>query len=80
MPNFSKVASQFNEFIWTPQCQPTFNKLKNLLTTAPLLAFPKFAEPFLLETDASGAGLGAVLAQTQEDGAVRPCQSQSSAS
>ena len=79
VPNFSKVASpsftltkKDAQFIWTPQCRLTFNKLKSLLTTAPLLSFPKFDEPFLLETDASGAGLGAVLAQTQEDGAVRP--------
>lgn len=58
--------------MWRPQCQLTFNKLKSLLIAAPLLTFPRFDEPFLLETDASGAGLGAVLAQTQADGTVRP--------
>lgn len=41
-----------------------------LLTTAPVLAFPNFKAPFILETDASGAGLSVVLAQRQEDGHV----------
>ena len=49
-----------------------FVELKRLLTHSPVLSFPDFAEPFILETDASGAGLGAVLAQKQEDGTVRP--------
>ena len=47
-------------------------KLKELLTNAPVLAFPNFQTPFIVETDASGAGLGAVLAQKQKDGSVRP--------
>ena len=46
--------------------------LKKMLTSIPVLTFPNFQQPFILETDASGLGLGAVLAQKQEDGSIHP--------
>ena len=77
IPGFSTVANPLFaltrkdvEFSWTTACQEAFLKLKELLTEAPVLAFPDFALGFLLDTDASGVGLGAVLAQKQEDGSV----------
>ena len=59
-------------YVWTLDCQQAFVKLKSVLTTAPLLKYPDFSKLFILETDASGDGLGAVLAQRQNDGSVRP--------
>ena len=45
-----------------------FEVLKQACMTAPILAFPDYTKPFLLETDASKDGLGAVLLQNQADG------------
>lgn len=53
-----------------PSCEEAFAQLKRVLVSAPILAYPNFEQEFL--TDASGVGLGAVLAQRQNDGAVRP--------
>ena len=53
-------------FSCSPECNKAFAELKNRLTQAPILAFPHFkadAAPFLLQTDASAVGLGAVLEQ-----------------
>ena len=49
-----------------------FQELKLKCITATMLAFTDFHKPFLLETDASGDGLGAVLSQKQEDGCYHP--------
>ena len=46
--------------------------LKQKVQSAPVLVFPDFDQPFLLETDASKEGLGAVLSQKQSDGCYHP--------
>jgi len=52
---------------WTPQCEQAFQKLKMLLTTAPVLQHPDMSKPFFLWTDASKAGFGAILKQEDKD-------------
>ena len=56
----------------SPEVREAFNHLKAACLQAPILAFPDFNKPFLLETDASGRGLGAVLSQKQADGQYHP--------
>jgi hypothetical protein len=56
---------------WNQECQESFDKLKSKLSNNPVLAFPDFNVPFILTTDASTVGLGAILSQVQE-GIERP--------
>ena len=56
----------------SPDAHEAFNCRKAACLQAPILAFPDFNKPFLLETDASGRGLGAVLSQKQADGRYHP--------
>ena len=51
---------------WNLECQEAFDKLKELCTTTPILAYADFGKPFKLHTDASVLGLGAVLYQVQD--------------
>ena len=50
-------------FRWTSECDNAFCELKQLLTSAPVLSYPDFSKPFILDTDASNVGIGAVLSQ-----------------
>ena len=81
IPGFAKVAHPLYQlmkkgvsFEWDSACKTAFNTLKNMLTTTPVLVYPQFGSDaqFILETDASSFGLGAVLAQKQKDGQVHP--------
>jgi len=54
------------KFLWTEHCQQAFDKLKQTLIAAPLLSFPSEEGRFILDTDASAHGIGAVLSQEQE--------------
>ena len=56
---------------WTEECQEAFDKLKEICSSTPILAYADYTKPFKLHTDASEKGLGAVLYQTQEDGSDR---------
>ncbi len=61
-------------FEWTSVCEESFTTLKNLLASPPISVYPKFgaSQSFVLETDASTVGLGAVLSQEQDDGTIHP--------
>ena len=56
----------------SPEAHEAFDRLKAACLQAPILAFLDFNKPFLLETDASRRGLGAVLSQKQADGWYHP--------
>ena len=51
------------EFHWTLEADVAFNQLKHAMTHSPFLALPDFTKPFMVETEALGSGMGAVLSQ-----------------
>ena len=69
MYNLTRQGTPFN---WTASCEQAFDILKSKLLTAPILAYPDFTRDFVLETDASKQGLGAILSQLQDDSKLHP--------
>lgn len=51
------------QFEWTPTAEAAFTALKTAMTTTPTLAMPDFDQPFVIQTDALGDGIGAILTQ-----------------
>ena len=58
--------------VWADRCEGSFQKLKSLLCREPVLRSPDFTKQFILQTDASDMGVGAVLSQLDEEGADHP--------
>ena len=58
--------------VWDDSCEEAFQKLKELCSNTPCLAYPDYKKEFKLYTDASESGLGAVLAQKKDNGIDHP--------
>jgi hypothetical protein len=50
-------------FVWSAECEESFNKLKQELIKSPILQYPDFEKPFVLTTDASQYAIGSILSQ-----------------
>ena len=81
IPNYATVAVPLTNMIkksklvtvnWIAEGIQVFNKLKEILVSTPVLANPDFSRPFILQTDASEFGLGAVLNQVDTEGYDHP--------
>ncbi|QRW15583.1 Retrotransposable element Tf2 protein [Rhizoctonia solani] len=77
--NFSHLARPLHNLVkkdsiwkWGTREQEAFQGLKDAITNAPVLCHADPVKPYLLETDASGAALGSILSQRQEDGQLHP--------
>lgn len=77
--NFSSIVFPITEtlstkkkFIWTPEANIAFKKIKVLLSSSPVLVNPDFAKKFFLHCDASDYGIGAVLVQLDNQGQEKP--------
>ena len=60
------------KFIWTDNCQKSFEKLKAILKSAPVLLVPSFDKEFKLAVDASDVGAGSVLLQEDDNDVDHP--------
>ena len=81
IPDFATVAAPLTDLTkssepqrvnWTRKCEEAFRKLKVALSSSPVLQSPDFTRPFVLQTDASEVGVGAVLSQRDDEGLDHP--------
>ena len=73
VPNFATISKPLTRlteknsiFVWGEEEESAFLTLKDLLVSAPIMAYPESSSTFILDTDASGSGIGAVLSQIIE--------------
>ena len=84
IPGFASVAAPLTDLIkedgrscrsihWTPDCSSALQEIQNMLSRKPVLLLPRPDLPFVLQTDVSSTGLGAVLLQEFEDNLYPVC-------
>lgn len=80
IPHYSDICAPLNrltrksvKLVWDDNCNRAWNTIKQHLISAPILSCPDFSLPFVIQTDASSYGLGAVLTQSTTDGEKVVC-------
>ncbi|KAK7099413.1 hypothetical protein V1264_003555 [Littorina saxatilis] len=81
VPSFASIVSplveltkknQPNKVRWSKECQMAFDRVKEILSSEPLVRLPDFSRPFTVRSDASSTGIGAALMQPDDDDVLHP--------
>eukprot|EP00731_Ephydatia_muelleri_P036793 Em0326g5a len=81
IPDFASLAAPLTDLTrkcaptrvsWSNECEQAFKSLKGCLCSDPVLRSPNFEKQFILQTNASNRGIGAVLSQCDEEGQEHP--------
>src|SRR5712671_5272140 len=79
IPNYSRVArplldltKKATPWVWTEAQSTAFETLKKLMCSKPVLTQPQYDRPFIVHTDASAYGVGAILLQEGEVNPQKP--------
>ena len=67
-----KVSRDDTLFEWTDVQEEAFLNMRNQLSSDLVLAFQDFEKEFVVQTDASGTGIGGLLLQMGDEGQLRP--------
>ena len=68
----NKLLQKDHPFQWKETCEQAFNSLKTAFCEIVTLKFPNFSRPFIVGTEASDVGIGAVLSQLKEVNMEQP--------
>lgn len=68
----TELLAKKKAFKWSSAAQKAFEKLKVMISSAPVLVHPNYENKFRVQCDASNFGIGAVLAQEDENGVEKP--------
>ncbi|XP_053968779.1 uncharacterized protein LOC128870209 [Anastrepha ludens] len=63
----TNLLKKGKHFSWNEEAQKSFDQLKQMLCSAPVLASPNYEKPFTIQCDASKLGVGAVLSKNNDD-------------
>jgi len=66
------MTSKKEKFEWTEEGLAAFHKLKEILTSPPVLAYPDHKKQFFVECDFSNYSIGGVVSQKGDDGTLHP--------
>ncbi|KAK7116800.1 hypothetical protein V1264_002415 [Littorina saxatilis] len=81
VPSFASIVSplveltkknQPNKVRWSKECQMAFDRVKEILSSEPLVRLPDFSRPFTVRSDVSSTGIGAALMQPDDDDVLHP--------
>ena len=80
IPNFASISDPLSDLtkktvskiVWTNEYEKSFNKLKEVICSEPVLRSPNHDKQMILQTDASNRGRGAVLSQVDDNGEEHP--------
>ncbi|CAM1312561.1 Uncharacterised protein r2_g2301 [Pycnogonum litorale] len=63
-----RLGRKNTPFIWNSECKEAFEKLKLAMSSSPVISMPDLEKIFIVKTDASQVGVGAILQQQTADG------------